>query len=73
MLGWQQQTQQHAPAAAAAGVGGDASGLSGGSKVCRVCGAVRLAVLRLPGRFVPLGHLKTVVMSYARWVGHQYG
>lgn len=74
MLGWQERTQlnkaaasgaastggQAAAGAAAGGAGGD------GKKVSLVCEAVRAAVLRLPGRFVPLGHLKTVVMSYAR-------
>jgi elongator complex protein 1 len=65
MLGWQQQQQQsQPPAAAAVADGGDAGGDSG--KVSGVCAALRAAVLRLPGRFVPLGHLKTVVMSYAR-------
>lgn len=63
MLGWQQQQQSQPPAAAAAGCG-DSGG--DGGKVSGVCAALRAAVLRLPGRFVPLGHLKTVVMSYAR-------
>jgi hypothetical protein len=72
MLGWQQQQQGTnngaAPAPAVAAAGSD-----GGGKVSRVCEALRSAVLRLPGRFVPLGHLKTVAMSYARYViyGHR--
>lgn len=73
MLGWQERTQlNNAAASSAAITGGQTAaaaaggGVSGGNKVFFVCEAVRAAVLRVPGRFVPLGHLKTVVMSYAR-------
>lgn len=76
MLGWgPQQQQQQQVSAGAGGVPGPAAGAAGegncgggsGGKVSAVCEAIRGAVLHLPGRFVPLGHLKTVVMSYARW------
>lgn len=67
MLGWpQQQQQQGQTTGAAAG----AAESEGAGKVSRVCEAIRQAVLQLPGRFVPLGHLKTVVMSYARYAMH---
>lgn len=35
------------------------------NKVSAVCNAIRAAVLKLPGRYLQ-GHLKTVVMSYAK-------
>lgn len=82
ILGWgpqqQQQQQTQQASAGAGGVPGPAAGASGegdsggggsGGKVSAVCEVIRGAVLHLPGRFVPLGHLKTVVMSYARWDG----
>lgn len=55
-------------AAAPAGSGsGTVDSSSSSSKVPAVCVAVRKAVLQLPGRYLK-GHLKTVVMSYARSV-----
>lgn len=50
-------------AVAAAAAGATAS--SSSNKVSVVCEAVRAAVLKLPGRYLK-GHLKTIVMSYAK-------
>jgi elongator complex protein 1 len=76
MLGWQQQ-QQSAAASAAAGLASlavgqaaaadadNATAVDCSNKVSAVCAAVRQAVLQLPGRYLQ-GHLKTVVISYAK-------
>lgn len=52
-------------AAADAGQAAGSGGSSSSNKVSAVCEAIRAAVLKLPGRYLK-GHLKTVVMSYAK-------
>lgn len=59
-----QLSVSNAPAAAAAG-GDSSSSSSSSSKVSAVCDAIRSAVMKIPGRYMK-GHLKTVVMSYAK-------
>jgi elongator complex protein 1 len=74
MLGWQQQQQQQAAsaptglaslAASSSAEADSAAAVDSSNKVSAVCAAVRQAVLQLPGRYLQ-GHLKTVVISYAK-------
>jgi elongator complex protein 1 len=82
MLGWAQQQQQRqqvaaaadlaslaasqaADAAAADSTAAAAAAIDESNKVSAVCAALRQAVLQLPGRYLQ-GHLKTVVISYAK-------